>query len=125
MARIVDGEKSLSYLFITFQIISFSRFCNFVEDVSLCSFILIQGAFPFRGLKGFNTFYNTLFKTLLPWFFDCANSASVFLLKVNNRNTKRKCEICSKLTIKTPEGRVLGVVLVSLLLTLNIFHNLF
>ena len=26
----------------------------------------------------------------------------IYLLKVNNRNTKR-CEICSKLTIKTPE----------------------
>ena len=27
------------------------------------------------------------------------------LLKVNNRNTKTRCEICSKLTIKTPERR--------------------
>ena len=29
------------------------------------------------------------------------NPASIYLLKVNNRNTM--CEICSKLTIKTPE----------------------
>ena len=27
------------------------------------------------------------------------------MLKVNNRNTKTRCEICSKLTIKTPERR--------------------
>ena len=27
------------------------------------------------------------------------------LLKVNNRNTRTRCEICSKLTIKTPERR--------------------
>ena len=27
----------------------------------------------------------------------------IYLLKVNNRNTKGRCEICSKLTIKTPE----------------------
>ena len=33
------------------------------------------------------------------------------------------CEICSKLTIKTPEQRQ-RLILVSLLLTLNIFHNL-
>ena len=26
----------------------------------------------------------------------------IYLFKVNNRNTGKKCEICSKLTIKTP-----------------------
>ena len=31
--------------------------------------------------------------------------AGVYLLKVNNRNTRTRCEICSKLTIKTPEQR--------------------
>ena len=31
--------------------------------------------------------------------------SDIYLLKVNNRNTKTKCEICSKLTIKTPERR--------------------
>ena len=39
---------------------------------------------------------------------------------VNNRKTGSGCEICSKSIIKTPERR-----LVSLLLTLNIFHTLF
>ena len=38
------------------------------------------------------------------------------LFKVENRNTRTSCKICSKLP---------GVVLVSLLLTLNIFHTLF
>ena len=65
-----------------------------------------------------------------------------YLLKVNNRNTRARCEICSKLTINTPERRfkhtqtnrrqiaddlfecVCSVVLVCLLLTLNIFHTL-
>ena len=36
------------------------------------------------------------------------------IFKVNNRNTKMRCEIRSKLTIKIPK-----------LLTFNIFHNLF
>ena len=27
------------------------------------------------------------------------------MFKVNNRNTRRRCEICSKFTIKTPEWR--------------------
>ena len=29
----------------------------------------------------------------------------IYLLKVNNRNTRTRCEICSKLTIKTSERR--------------------
>ena len=35
----------------------------------------------------------------------CTFSASIYLLKVNNRNTRTSCEIFSKLTIKTPERR--------------------
>ena len=30
----------------------------------------------------------------------------IYLLKVNNRNARARCEICSKLTIKTPERRL-------------------
>ena len=33
------------------------------------------------------------------------NPAGNYMFKVNNRNTKTRCEICSKLTIKTPERR--------------------
>ena len=47
--------------------------------------------------------------------------ADIYLSKVNNRSTRTRCEIYSKLTRKTPEGRH---VLVSFLLTLNIFHTL-
>ena len=38
------------------------------------------------------------------------------LFKFNNRNSRRRCLICSKLAIKTSERRYL-------LLTLNIFHT--
>ena len=43
--------------------------------------------------------------------------AGNYMFKVNNRNTRTRCEICSRLTINTH--------LVSLLLTLNIFHTFF
>ena len=35
----------------------------------------------------------------------CVNHApaGIYLLKVNNRNTRTRCEICSKLTLMTPE----------------------
>ena len=32
--------------------------------------------------------------------------ANIYSLKANNRNTRKRCEICFKLTIKTPERRV-------------------
>ena len=34
-----------------------------------------------------------------------SNPVGIYLFKVNNRNTRTKCEIYSKLTIKTPERR--------------------
>ena len=59
--------------------------------------------------------------------------AGIYLFTVNNRNFKTMCEICSKLTIKTPERRhwrcsgtfiinfnhISHIVLVFLLLTVN------
>ena len=59
--------------------------------------------------------------------------AGNYMLKVNNRNSRTRCEICSKLTIKTPERRqwrcsgvfnanfehISHLALVFLLLTLN------
>ena len=42
--------------------------------------------------------------------------AGIYLLKVNNRDTRARCEICSKLTIKTleqPQWRRSGVFVVN------------
>ena len=61
------------------------------------------------------------------------HAANIYLFKVNNRNTRKRSEICSKLTIKTPERRqrrrsgvfivnfehISHLFLVLLLLTLN------
>ena len=57
------------------------------------------------------------------------NPAVNYLFKVNDRNTRTRCEICLKLTIKTPEQRhyvfvvnfehISHLVLVFLLFTLN------
>ena len=33
------------------------------------------------------------------------NEGGIFLFKINNGNTRTMYEICSKLTISTPEGR--------------------
>ena len=42
---------------------------------------------------------------LFRWSADYLFPANIYLFKVNNRNTRKRCEICSKLTIKTPERR--------------------
>ena len=47
-------------------------------------------------------------------------SAGIYLLQINNRNTRKRYEICSKLTIKPK-----NFILVSSLLTLDIFTTLF
>ena len=44
--------------------------------------------------------------------------AGNYTFKVDNRNTRTRCEICSKLTIKTPKRRQWRI-------TLNISHTLF
>ena len=64
--------------------------------------------------------------------YSCPNPVCIYLFKVNNRSTRTRYEICSKLTIKTPERRqwrrsgvfvniehISYLVLVLLLLTLN------
>ena len=43
------------------------------------------------------------------------------MFKVNNRNTRRRCEMCSKLTIKKHQNDITDVVMVYLL-SLNIFN---
>ena len=51
------------------------------------------------------------------------NPTKIYLIKVNNRNTNKRCEICSKLTIKTPKRRhwCRSVFIVAL----NIFHTFY
>ena len=49
------------------------------------------------------------------------NRANIYLFKVNNKNTRKRCEICSKLIIKTAERRRSGVFIVDF----KIFHTFF
>ena len=61
--------------------------------------------------------------TIIPKPLHPDSPAGIYLLKVNNRNTRTRCEICSKLTTKTPIivnfEHISHPVLVFLLLTLN------
>ena len=46
-------------------------------------------------------FFKDLFVAIFP--------ANNHLSKINNRNIRKRCEICSNLTIKTPEQRVFDI----------------
>ena len=51
------------------------------------------------------------------------NPAGNYMFKVNNRNTRTRCEICSKLTIKTPEQRHLRLKVKSWWSTTFLLHS--
>ena len=77
-------------------------------------------------IEKFEYFFGLRLVVLLLRHSDNLSPAGIYLLKVNNRNTRARCEICSKLTIKTPSGvfsvnfeNISHLVLAFLLLTLN------
>ena len=90
-----------------------------------------QGVRSVSSLKGFNFEYAVYQGS--KWCFACGarncwtktvllqrkNPANINLFKFNNRNTRKRCEICSKLAIKTPELREWTYFI------LNIFHTFF
>ena len=54
--------------------------------------------------KAFKNCFEVTYMPIKP-ILNVYTSANIYLLKCNNRNTRKRCEICSKLTIKTPERR--------------------
>ena len=60
-----------------------------------------------HSYKNFKTgkFKGILFSRILVMSWPGTDTADIYLLKVNNENTRTMCEICSKLTIKAPERR--------------------
>ena len=49
------------------------------------------------------------------------NPTDIYLFKVTNINTRRKCELCLKLMIKTPERRRSDVFIVNMEHILHLF----
>ena len=128
----------------------------FVQVLKVLHSFLLYPFVELCNLKSFNSFNLCLIKDVLIWnswnvsqmnksfevlqrnkTFDVVhllvlelwiNPVGIYLLKVNNGNTRARCEICSQLTIKTPECRsgvftvkfehISHLVLVFLLLTL-------
>ena len=75
-----------------------------IEDVIRTQSKIYKGAFLPLFWQGFNHasvclwHLSILFEQCLLQMFD---PADIYMFKVNNRNIRARCEICSKLTIKT------------------------
>ena len=74
--------------------------------------------FSRNRLWRFEWWLMTFFRT--EWHWKNLISANIYLFNVN-RNNRKSCKICAKLTMNTPDD----VVLLSLLITLSIFHTFF
>ena len=117
-------------LLSAFYAFSFLCCCqSFLEHVSHICKILKTGWQPgnYRITRMRNSWFTSEFHS---WWVN--SPTGNYMFKVNNRNTRRSCEICSRLTIKTPERRrrrsgifivnfelILQLALVFLLLTLS------
>ena len=58
-----------------------------------------------RPYRKFSPFITVPMEVVLVQLLGVNNPPGIYLLKVNNRNTRTRCEICSNLTIKVPERR--------------------
>ena len=97
---------------------------NFPEHLRFCNEVCLECVI------------SLIYKILFPICKD-PHPVGIYLHKVNNRSTRKRCEIYSKLTIKTPERyqwrhsgifivnfeHILHLVLVFLLLTLNMLED--
>ena len=76
--------------------------CAFPQNLrtgELCE-ILVLYSINIKGLRF------VFFSAPSKGFMKAANPVNINLFKVKNRNTRKRCEIHSKLTIKTPERRL-------------------
>ena len=92
--------KSLSFqhfhfhmFFHFYQVFEFEIFCSFEIGRGICSSGEIGKCSSDFGKKAFADETGS----------SCP--VDIYVLNVNNRNTRKKCEICSKLTIKILEQR--------------------
>ena len=88
---------------------------DLTKDISRDYGILLEAGMSLRYVNILGTIVVTVW-TKKP------NPAGNCMFKVNYRNTRTRCERCTKSKMKTPED--VSLVLFSLLLTLNIFYTM-
>ena len=79
---------------------------HYSVQVILCTLrrILLRHSHTSSFRKFLDRAYNTTFLKVRIWYQNSSNSpANIDLFKVRNRNTRKWCEMCSKLALKTPD----------------------
>ena len=71
---------------------------DYLHNVFACFFVLLLLRRNMLHFINVLSIYN-----VIGLHYSCSSPAGIYLLKVNNRNARARCEICSKLTLKTPE----------------------
>ena len=89
---------SMAFLLCVYFLPRIESWSVYWNDLWSLSFLSVFKPFQVSGLSLFRPFSESFFELL-------AFTAGIYLLKVNNINTRTRCEICSKLKIKTPERR--------------------
>ena len=70
-----------------------------------CHSLLIFGKTLLFSLFFYLSSHLSSFDWFVLWLYNSIIPGSIYLFKFNNRNSRTRYEICSKLTIKTPERR--------------------
>ena len=127
------GRKGLIKLLI-YELISLTLSCIMMKNkqIYIKNLALFTQQYFKVCLAVFQHYYIIYLQLYICWI--CSEyPANIYLFKVNNRNTRKMRELCSKLTTKTPKRRqwrrsgvfifnfehILNLFLVFLLLTLN------
>ena len=123
------------YSYFLYFVFTLKRLCNTKQRIMCKKFLFQQQPNlltknEFKNQKLFQRFENTRVHNKRPKFNLLSQRflyfpPGIYLLKVNNKNTRKRCEICSKLTVKITIifivnfEHILHIFLMFLLLTLN------
>ena len=76
-----------------------------LQDISIYIYMILKTIYPPLGQVSKELPNHLLLKVDVMQIDNINISASIYLFKVNNENTRKRCEICSKLTITTKRRR--------------------
>ena len=110
------------YIYILFEI--------FLAKVSLPCFIIVADTWLILGRESqkgslprcLNWLKKPTVNTMKTFLFRCIYPAINYLFKVNNRNTRKRCEICSKLAKKTQNDIIVVILVFFIVNCVHISH---
>ena len=97
----VEEISFFQYFFGKIQFLLFKKLLFFKTKKETASFTRLVISVIFFPIFLINFYIRTCLAVII--IFICSIPANSYLFKVNNRNIRKRCEICSKLTVKILE----------------------